>query len=86
MRLERGGPVPAEEPYGILWIARFTIMKKMSEFGTASLKLSALMDKAGQKQWVLDIRGAGESKKLGEMIVETKYVSVVTGNTNTSEM
>jgi hypothetical protein len=61
-------------------------MNKMSELGAASLKLSALMDKAGQKQWVLDIRGAGESKKLGEMIVETKYVSVVTGNTNNSEM
>lgn len=61
-------------------------MNKVTELGTASLKLSALMEKAGQKQWVLDIKGAGESKKLGEMIVETKYVSVVTGNTNNSEI
>jgi hypothetical protein len=52
-------------------------MNKMSELGTASLKLSALMDKTGQKQWVLDIKGAGESKKVGEMIVETKYVSAI---------
>ena len=52
-------------------------MNKMSELGTAALKLSALMDKAGQKQWVLEVRGSGEIKKLGEMTVETKYVPVV---------
>jgi len=57
-------------------------MNKDNEFGTATLRLSSLVDKLGQKQWVIDVRGGAESKKLGEMMVETKHVPVVAVNPN----
>jgi hypothetical protein len=49
--------------------------------GAASLRLSSLIEKIGQKQWVIDVRGGAESKKLGEITVETKHVPVVVPST-----
>jgi hypothetical protein len=57
-------------------------MNKDNELGSATLRLSSLVDKVGQKQWVIDVRSGAESKKLGEMTVETKHVPVVAVNPN----
>ena len=88
--LDRGGLEPAWNKVFKLAVnreseqdaLRFTIMNKDNEFGTATLRLSSLVDKLGQKQWVIDVRGGAESKKLGEMMVETKHVPVVAVNPN----